>query len=171
MGIKVEWNRPWKDGVFAPNEFQDSMEDAQDLLKTLQVTGSRRVVTWSVYFIHEAEPLPKARPRLSSGRIYTPKRTAGAEESLAWSWREATKHLEKLDGTLALVALFYRSNQRRVDGDNLLKLVMDSGTKAGVWYDDSQVTACASVMHLDTERPRTVIGLGPLGSSMIRHFA
>jgi len=169
--VKLEWNRPWKDGEGAPNEFQDSMEDAQRLLKTLQATGSRRNVTWQVYFVHEAEPLPKARPRLSSGRVYTPKRTADAEQLLAWSWHEATRHLEKLDGPLALVALFYRSNQRRLDGDNLLKLVMDSGTKAGVWYDDSQVTACATVIHLDAERPRTVIGLGPLGSSMIRRFA
>jgi len=171
MSIKLEWNRPFKDSVYAPNEFQDSMEDVQGLLKVLQSTGSPRAVTWAVYFVHEGEPIPWARPRFRrDGRGFTAKKQKDAEEVLGWSWREATRHLEKLDGTLALVAFFYRSNQRLVDADNLLKLVMDSGTTAGVWFDDSQVTACASVINLDAERPRTVIGLGPLGSSMLRRF-
>lgn len=119
-------------------------------------------------FVHAGMPVPKARARHGkNGHVYTPSSVTKAERDLAYVWQSAVVQ-RPLAGPLALVALFYLADQRRCDGDNLLKLVMDSATKAGVWHDDSQVTAHAVLVDLDANRPRTVIALAPAMSGLRR---
>ena len=123
-----------------------------------------------VYFVHEGDPVSKARARFSfkTKRAYTPGRTQTAQEALAWRFRAAVKDAQWV-GNIALVAVFYRSNHQRIDADNLMKLVMDAGTQSGIWKDDCQVTHQLSVVELDAARPRTVVALSPVASTLNRN--
>jgi Holliday junction resolvase RusA-like endonuclease len=122
-----------------------------------------------VSFVQEGVPVSKARARWSrkSGRFYTPSTTSTAEQEMAWRFKRAVG-AESFTGNVALVAVFYRPNRQRIDADNLMKLVLDAGTKAGVWGDDCQVTHQASVIELDAGRPRTVVALCDVESTMQR---
>ncbi len=143
------------------------------LLQDLRLGGPP---AWWICFELEGEPIPKGRPRAFVGRsgklaFYSPADTREAERALGELFRHELrrKGLEApLSGPLALVAFFYRSTMRRVDDDNLRKLVLDGATRAGVWHDDDQVTAGAQLIELDRERPRTLIALCPHDSSMQR---
>lgn len=112
-------------------------------------------------------PLPWARAGSAGAQRYTPPRLRAAKTA-------ATRHLVKLapagplDGNLALVALFFRDTRRRVDVDNLLKLVLDAGTDAGLWHDDSQITATAATISLDRLMPRTFVTLASCASTLDR---
>lgn len=122
-----------------------------------------------VMFTHEGAPISKSRARwaFKTGRFYTPTKTAQAEASLSAEFQRALRG-EPLTGSVAIVAVFYRPNFQRIDADNLMKLVMDAGTKARAWQDDSQVTAQASFLEYDPVRPRTVIALCPATSTLSR---
>lgn len=120
-------------------------------------------------FVHEGPPVSKSRARWSrkQQRFYTPQATKDAEIDLAWRFKAAARG-EVLEGPVAILALFYRPNHQRIDADNLMKLVMDSATGAGIWLDDSQVTAQASYIEMDIERPRTVVAWSGTESTMVR---
>lgn len=133
---------------------------ATQLLGALGTPQHGRVV-----LVLPGNPLPKARTRSKPGqRPYYPKVTVAAEKA-------ATTYLLGLpqyQGNVALVCIFYRSSNLVVDTDNLEKLLMDAATKAGVWRDDSQVTAKATVVELDREAPRTVVAFGHHHSTLVR---
>lgn len=117
----------------------------------------------------DGNPVSKARARWSrkSRSFYTPSHTSGQEGVLAHHMRQALAG-RTLTGNVAVVAIFHRSDYQRIDADNLMKLVMDAGTKAGIWKDDCQVTAQASFIELDKARPRTEVVLGPASSTLSR---
>jgi Holliday junction resolvase RusA-like endonuclease len=125
--------------------------------------------SWISAFVHAGAPHSKARPRWSpkNGRTYTPTETAQAERSLAKRFERSFQG-RVLEGNVAIAAVFYRPNHQRIDADNLMKLVLDAGTKAGAWLDDSQITAQACVVEVDAANPRTVIAIGPTASTMNR---
>jgi len=112
--------------------------------------------SWAI--VHDGAPVSKSRARWSrkSGRFYTPGATVAAEDQLAQRFRDAMGG-ETIQGSVAIVATFFRPNYQRIDADNLMKLVMDSATKAGVWVDDCYVVAQASFMEFDRDWPRTAI--------------
>lgn len=124
---------------------------------------------WLIAFTHYGDPASKARARWSSKshRTYTPAKTVAAQELLEEAFRKALNG-QRLEGNVAIAAVFYRPNHQRIDADNLMKLVLDAATKAGVWIDDSQVTAQASVVELDAELPRTIVAIGPTASTLNR---
>lgn len=128
---------------------------------------------WTIEFTHSAAPKSKARPRVvtQKGRsfTYTPPGSKSAEDQLAWMWRAACRG-EPRDGCLALACIFYRPNRQRIDVDNMTKLVMDAGTKARVWYDDSQITTIVARIEIDPELPRTEIALRPSPSTLSRQM-
>jgi Holliday junction resolvase RusA-like endonuclease len=121
------------------------------------------------YFVHDGAPVSKARARWNQKqhRFYTPGETATAQTALAWRFQSSVQN-RPWTGNIAIVAIFYRPNRQRIDSDNLMKLVLDAGTHAGVWRDDCQVSAQASFVELDAARPRTVVALAPTDSSMDR---
>lgn len=121
-------------------------------------------------FVHVGAPISKGRPRFSAKhkRAFTPARTVHAERDLMYAFRVALDRRATLLDTVAIVALFYMPTRRRIDADNLMKLVMDSATAAAVWKDDSQVIAQAALMELDTENPRTVVALCPYTGTLTR---
>jgi Holliday junction resolvase RusA-like endonuclease len=120
-----------------------------------------------VAFVHDGVPVAWERAGFNrkSGAMFTPKKTRDAEEALAWAFHRARNRRKPFHDSVAIVALFYVPTRRRKDLDNLKKLVLDAGTKSGIWLDDSQVIAQASFIELDARRPRTVIAVCPcLGS-------
>lgn len=121
-------------------------------------------------FVHVGAPIAKGRPRFSAQhkRCFTPKRTQSAERDLVYAFRVALDRRATLLDTVAIVALFYLPTRRRVDADNLMKLVMDAATAAAVWKDDSQVIAQAALVELDVARPRTVVALCPYTGTLTR---
>jgi len=50
-----------------------------------------------------------------------------------------TAGVEPIDGEVSVTLLVWMPDRKKRDLDNLLKCVLDSLTKAGVWGDDSQV--------------------------------
>lgn len=117
------------------------------------------------FIVVPGDPKSKARPRLGKrGHVYTPSKPF--ETTLATILK--TGGFRKRDGNVALGAVFFRPNYQRVDADNMLKLVLDAGTTAELWNDDSQVTALMAVTEYDPENPRTVIVIGDHESSLDR---
>lgn len=115
--------------------------------------------------VMEGTPTSKKRPRvLRSGRTYSPSQVE--EERLAWLLK--ARRWPKRTGNLAVGAIFYRPNHQRIDVDNMLKLVLDAGTKAGLWVDDAQITALLGVVEYDKENPRTVLVVAEHRSSLDR---
>lgn len=148
--------------------FEQGHDDRAFALSVLRTIARGSAPSTPVCFTHEGVPVPKARARHGkNGHVYTPDSVTKAERDLAWVWQAAVVR-RPWSGPVALVALFFLKDQRRTDGDNLLKLVMDAATKGQVWHDDSQVTAHAVLVDLDAGRPRTVIALGPTVSGLRR---
>lgn len=148
--------------------FMTPIDDQRFALVLLQLLTRAQEPQPSIYIVHDGVPVPKARARFSkAGPTYTPKRTVQAETDLAWTLRLRVEP-RPLVGPLALVALFYVPDQRRMDGDNLLKLVKDAGNRAEIWHDDSQITACSALVDLDARRPRTIVAIAPAMSQLTR---
>jgi Holliday junction resolvase RusA-like endonuclease len=119
------------------------------------------------YFIHAGDPVSKARARVVNGHAYTPRKTASAEEALAWRFRSVMKG-DAFDCPVAIAAVFFRSNYQRIDADNMMKLVLDAGTAAHIWIDDCHVAAQLSFVECDPKRPRTIVVVCPTTSTMDR---
>lgn len=129
---------------------------------------------WVVAFVHTAIPASKARPRFvvkngakGRARTYTPAATRAAEEHLAWVWRTHLRG-KTHDGGLAIACVFYRPNRQRIDADNMVKIVLDAGTMARAWYDDSQIVTIVARTELDADNPRTEVALMPSTSTLGR---
>ena len=116
------------------------------------------------------EPVAMGRPRFSrNGHTYTPEKSRMAVRTLAALLRLSGGKKRFPVGAVSLQIRFVmgipKSQQARIDGtpctkrpdtDNLVKLVCDSATEAGVWSDDSQVTSIAASKEWGFE-PRTEI--------------
>jgi crossover junction endodeoxyribonuclease RusA len=95
-----------------------------------------------ITFTVPGSPVPKARPRLGKGKVYTPQRTRDAETAIAWHAKIAMAGRKPHQGPVNLCIRFAVSSKKvmaRPDIDNLIKTVMDAIN--GVAYvDDCQVT-------------------------------
>lgn len=113
----------------------------------------------------DGDPPSKARARWNASRKpYTPKKTIEGEKRYAAAFERVTR----FEGNVALCCVFYRSTHQRVDVDNMLKAVLDAGTRAKLWHDDSQVTALLGIVEHDRDRPRAVVAFGEHTSSLTR---
>ena len=116
-------------------------------------TGSQ-----AVCFTIPGQPLPKQRARVMKGYSYTPKETVAAEKRIADYARIA--QAKPTRNPIHLVLRFFRGDLRRVDLDNLAKLVQDALN--GVAYaDDSQIVLLTAAKGIDREFPRTEIEVRP----------
>lgn len=119
------------------------------------------------YFVLPGDPKSKARPRLGKGgRFYDPSHPH--EEVMrgaigATITRAGGPYL----GNVAIACVFFRSNQQRIDSDNMMKLVMDAATGVA-WVDDCQVTCQMGIVELDPDAPRTLVVMGEHDSTMPR---
>lgn len=99
-------------------------------------------------------PWPRTGTRPDGGH-YVPTAARDARDVLAA--RFAT--IPTLRGNVALGLFFALATRRRIDVDNLEKLVLDAGNDGALWLDDAQVTAKATGMTLDAANPRTVVSI------------
>lgn len=106
--------------------------------------------------VHPGPPIPKARPRHGGNGTYTPQRTMDAEAGLGWAMRAARPRGWRLDAFYALECRFHLGSFRRIDTDNLLKLVMDAGNKI-LWDDDFQVVEEHCFVVRGDPNPRTEV--------------
>lgn len=93
------------------------------------------------------KPVPKQRPRLCGGRVYTPEKTKQAERDIVLLVNNymRQKGLAISDGPLAVTLVFqFKSDKptfhhtKRPDLDNLAKTVLDAMNNL-VYLDDCQV--------------------------------
>lgn len=128
---------------------------------------------WVTSFRHDGAPKSKARARVVVRRgktmSYTPEGTRVAEDALAWRWKAAMQG-KTIDGPCAVVCVFFRPNRQRIDADNMTKLVLDAGTKARVWHDDSQVVMIVARVEYDQRHPRTEIAIADAASTLDREM-
>lgn len=120
-------------------------------------------------FVHSGPPASKSKARvIKNGRIvYGSGPIRISMESIAAQFQHALGSKRFL-GNLALLAVFHRPNRQRIDADNLLKTVLDAGTIAGAWDDDSQVTIQGAVLEYDSDRPKTIVVMCDCPSSLER---
>jgi Holliday junction resolvase RusA-like endonuclease len=117
-------------------------------------------VTTTTYVTIPGEPWSKQRPRFTKkgnySSTYQPVEDKQAEVNTAIYIRQAirTPHA----GNVALAAIFYQSNRKAHDYDNMLKHIGDAGNTYG-WIDDHQITAGAAIIELDTTNPRTILAI------------
>lgn len=106
----------------------------------------------------EGNPRPKERPRRGKYGFYTPKQTQMAE-------KEIKEHLAALleenglpekddEHWFGVTLRFYTGSKRRVDLDNLAKLVLDASNKL-VWADDCQINELHVTLTMADPDPRT----------------
>jgi Holliday junction resolvase RusA-like endonuclease len=128
---------------------------------------------WVTTFRHDGAPKSKARARVvvrhGKTMSYTPQTTRVAEDELAWRWKLAMQG-KTIDGPVAVVCVFFRPNRQRIDADNMTKLVLDAGTKARVWHDDSQVVMIVARVEFDPGHPRTEIAIADASSTLDREM-
>ncbi len=115
--------------------------------------GRQRIIASIVY---KEEPV-SAQVILSGARVYRKEAYTAYRDALGWLIKE------QLGGewdthrySFGTRARFFLSNRRKVDLDNLLKPIMDAGTRV-VWADDSQVVEVYAVVLRDDPDPRVEV--------------
>lgn len=115
-------------------------------------------LTGMVAFTVLGDPVPKERPRYGLRRTYTPKRTVVAETRVVDAFDVAHPLRVPMSGPVGMRVQFYRASRRRIDLDNLCKLILDALN--GVAYvDDVQVVHLTAEKHYDKHNPRTLVEL------------
>jgi Holliday junction resolvase RusA-like endonuclease len=108
----------------------------------------------AVEFTIPGDPVPKARPRFGKGRTFTERKTVAAEKRVGLEYLAAGGR--RLTGPVEVICSFFRENERRVDVDNLTKLVLD-GLNGIAFEDDSQVVLLVASKVVAPELPQTIV--------------
>ena len=113
----------------------------------------------SVSLVIDGQPRAKERPRVvrcknGTMRTYTPPRTKRAEAQIHWLFRQEHPDHRAFKGDVAVILHFYCKGKRRMDVDNLTKLVLDA-LNAVAWDDDKQVVRLRVAVEYDSPRPHT----------------
>lgn len=87
--------------------------------------------------------------------MYTPRETLEFEEAIAWHARSAK--IDFGEAKVRVVCEFYMPDKKKVDGDNILKSVLDGLVTGAAFKDDSQVMQAMFTMHPNSSNPRTVV--------------
>lgn len=105
---------------------------------------------------YKEEPV-SAQVILSGARVYRKEDYTAYRDALGWLIKE------QLGGewdthrySFGVRARFFLSNRRKVDLDNLIKPIMDAGTRV-VWADDSQVVEVYAIVLRDDPDPRVEV--------------
>lgn len=93
----------------------------------------------AIHFVYPGEPVSKERPLFNrkTGHAYTPPKTRKAEKELADFYKQEIGDV-RLTGFLDMSVTFFLSNQRKIDVDNMGKLVLDA-LNGLAYEDDTQV--------------------------------
>lgn len=98
-------------------------------------------------FFVPGDPVPKARPRMGHGVVYTPKRTQDWETTVGWAAREAmqVRNVDMFTQSVFVELTFWYGNNG-ADLDNLIKAVWDA-LNGIAWQDDVQVERLSACVH------------------------
>ena len=126
----------------------------------------------SIKFVVLGNPIPWRRARRKGERYYTHHKVEEYQEEIIAAYLEA-RHSAECWPTAAMPAMpkgmnvgltlrFYRQNRRRVDLDNLEKMIMDAlggwrDRPGYIWQDDSQIREKHGYLSYDKENPRVEI--------------
>lgn len=104
----------------------------------------------------EPMPLPRARMDSRTKRTFTPTNVRAEIDRVAWELKAGMGRGGAVDVPVSVSVTFYRSTRRRVDVDNLVKLVLDAA-KNVVWLDDDQVFQLHARKVLGSHRSGTFV--------------
>lgn len=97
------------------------------------------------------EPVPKGRPRMGKGHVYTPVKTALYEDLIAWMSKPLPRYTEQL----ILYAEFYCTPRLSLpDVDNLVKSLLDGLQKGGCIANDNLVAEIHAKRIMSKIKPR-----------------
>lgn len=108
-------------------------------------------------FLLDFEAIPKGRPRLGRGRVYTPSRTVNYEKKVKKAL-QAQFHEDVITSPLHMNIRFYfkkakscksKYMTKRLDLDNLIKSLSDA-MNGIVFHDDSQVVSIDALKAYDS---------------------
>lgn len=105
----------------------------------------------SVLFTALGQPKPKQRPKVFRGRGVTPVETVEAEKQIRDAFLREFPLWEPLSGPVDVKIAFYMTDRRRVDWDNLAKLVCDA-LNGVAFKDDAQIVRCVVDKILPTRK-------------------
>src|SRR5215470_3650391 len=118
-------------------------------------------------FLAWGPPTPKSRPRLGkNNKWYTPKTTVVYENHIAWVIHQ--QGIRYGDHPVRVYVEFHMPNDRIVDGDNLLKSLLDGCVKGALFDDDSQVREFQCVIFYSSDKPRTAWSCERLDVSLLQ---
>lgn len=137
-------------GSLLPSGGREQDKERARLLAAALAPGAGDVLS----LVWGGEPPTKTRPRFADGRTYKDSRDEAAEARTGWNLRRLFP--QPWTGNLAVGLVFFRSDRRRIDVDNMVKHVLDAGNGIG-WGDDHQITALYGVAELDAVFPRTLL--------------
>lgn len=100
----------------------------------------------------DIEPVPKGRPRVSSGRTYTPARTAQFEEAVRWSLKAKRARPTELGELRVDLGLLVRKGKIKGDADNYVKACLDAGNQR-LWIDDKQIREIHATLDETIDNP------------------
>jgi crossover junction endodeoxyribonuclease RusA len=105
----------------------------------------------------DGPPVPKARPRFSHGRAFTPPKTRAFEAKVGRAAQIALGGmLWPLDERYRIDCHFFYPDARRRDSSNCLKSVED-GMNGIAWNDDCQIIEGHFYGAIDRTNPRTIV--------------
>jgi len=107
------------------------------------------------------EPVPWARAGRFGKITFTPKKVKDAEKMIGLACRSAMHGRKPSKAMISMVISFYRGTKRRVDIDNLIKLVLD-GLNSVAWVDDAQVMHLTAIKVLGDSNPRTIVQISEM---------
>jgi Holliday junction resolvase RusA-like endonuclease len=126
---------------------------------------------------YDGDPKSKARPRVvvrgGRARAYTPADSAAAEAVVTALLRVALAGRKPSDRLLdyRVVCIFHMTTHQRRDLDNMVKLVLDAGTKASVWNDDCEVTHLEASVVRGAAKGHTDLWIGARANTSLPRAA
>jgi len=99
----------------------------------------------------KTEPLPQASFKIVRSTNYVIRKVSEYKKLVAFVVQQHIK--EVTEKPIKMMIEFYRSDQRRVDLDNLLRPILNA-LKGVVWKDDSQIFELTAIKDVDKENPR-----------------
>jgi len=103
------------------------------------------------------EPMAWKRVRAGRGVFFKDRASRAYANMLGYEFAKAKMAAAWNPAKAAwLECIFYRSTYRRIDNDNLIKIVQDAGNKI-LWLDDAQLVHTAQDKKYDKANPRTEI--------------
>ncbi|MBO4780071.1 MAG: RusA family crossover junction endodeoxyribonuclease [Selenomonadaceae bacterium] len=110
------------------------------------------------------DPIPLARPRVTKGHAYLPKRSRDYRAVVQQAAKAAMGACEPLTGSLSCRLTFYRKFNPTVrnfgDLDNHVKAVLDALTDGICYGDDAQIVDIHASKRQDKAKPRVEVFIG-----------